>query len=55
MSKFFKFTESFKTVLNIFNYKIEHVDSWYVRQENFISEISDAEKEIAKSSSSLVY
>ena len=48
MPKFSKFSELFKKVLNIFNYKIEHIDSWYVRQENFIPEISDTEREIVK-------
>ena len=48
MSKLFKFTESLKKILNIFNYKVEHVNSWYLRQENLISEISDEEKDIVK-------
>tara|TARA_A100001015_G_C14809720_1_gene640313 strand:+ start:35 stop:820 length:786 start_codon:yes stop_codon:yes gene_type:complete len=48
MSKFFKFTNSIKKILNIFNYKVEHVNSWYLRQENLVSEISDKEKEIVK-------
>ena len=48
MSKLFKITESLKKILNNFNYKIEHVNSWYLRQENYISEISDEEKNIVK-------
>ena len=48
MSKLFKITESLKKILNNFNYKVEHVNSWYLRQENHISEISDEEKNIVK-------
>ncbi len=48
MSIFFKISNSIKKFLNIFNYKVEHVNSWYLRQENLIPEISDEEKKIVK-------
>jgi len=48
MSISFRFIDSLKKILNIFNYKVEHVNSWYLRQENFISEMTEKETEIVK-------
>ena len=48
MINFFKFTNSIKKIFNIFNYKVEHVNSWYLRQENLISEMSEKETDIVK-------
>ena len=48
MINFFKLKNLIKKFLEIFNYKIEHVDSWYKRQENFISEISKEELNLIK-------
>ena len=48
MSKLSKLSQTIKKIFNIFNYKIEHVNSWYLRQENYVPEISDEELKIIK-------
>ena len=45
MSKLFKLSQTIKRIFNIFNYKIEHVNSWYLRQENYVPEISSNDEE----------
>ena len=43
-----KYREIIKNIINKFNFKIEHKNSWYKRNEHFIAEISDLELEILK-------
>ena len=44
-----KYSEIIKNLLKKFNFKIEHVNSWYKRNEHSIAEIEDEELEIIKS------
>ena len=43
-----KYSEILKKIINKFNFKIEHKNSWYKRNEHFIAEISKPELEILK-------
>jgi O-methyltransferase len=43
-----KFTEKIKNLLKRFNFKIEHIDSWYKRKENSIAEIEADELKFIK-------
>jgi hypothetical protein len=45
MIKFSNFT---KKIFSIFNYKIEHVKSWYKRQENYLAEIEESDLNFLK-------
>ena len=38
-----KVTNFIKKIFSIFNYKIEHVKSWYKRQENYLAEIEESD------------
>ena len=44
-----KYSEIIKDLLKKFNFKIEHVNSWYKRNEHSIAEIEDEELKIIKS------
>ena len=44
-----KYSEIIKKLINKFNFKIEHKNSWYKRNEHFIAEISQSEIDIIKS------
>ena len=43
-----KYSEILKKFINKFNFKIEHKNSWYKRNEHLIAEISDDELKIIK-------
>ena len=43
-----RFINLLKKILNIFNYRIEHVKSWYKRQENYLAEIKDDDLDFLK-------
>ena len=43
-----KYSEILKKIINKFNFKIEHKNSWYKRNEHFIAEINDDELKIIK-------
>ena len=43
-----KISETIKNFLNKFNFKIEHANSWYKRNEHRIAEISNDELKILK-------
>jgi len=43
-----KYREIIKNIINKFNFKIEHKNSWYKRNEHYIAEISNLELEILK-------
>ena len=43
-----KYSEIIKRLINKFNFKIEHKNSWYRRNEHFIAEIDESELEIIK-------
>tara|TARA_Y100000590_G_scaffold6631_1_gene8613 strand:+ start:15703 stop:16476 length:774 start_codon:yes stop_codon:yes gene_type:complete len=43
-----KYSEIIKRLINKFNFKIEHKNSWYRRNEHFIAEIDKNELEIIK-------
>lgn len=44
-----KYSEIIKKLFNKFNFKIEHKNSWYKRNEHFIAEIHQRELDIIKS------
>ena len=44
-----KYSEIIKKLINKFNFKIEHKNSWYKRNEHLIAEISQIELDIIKS------
>lgn len=44
-----KYSEIIKKLINKFNFKIEHKNSWYKRNEHLIAEISQIELDIVKS------
>ncbi len=43
-----KYSEIIKRLINKFNFKIEHKNSWYKRNEHFIAEIDENELKIIK-------
>ncbi len=43
-----KYSEIIKRLINKFNFRIEHKNSWYKRNEHFIAEIDENELEIIK-------
>jgi O-methyltransferase len=47
-----KYSEIVKKIINNFNFKIEHKNSWYKRNEHLIAEITDEELNIIKEISS---